>query len=142
MELPKGLRYTSEHEWVLVEAGVATVGVTDHAQQMLGDVVFVEMPEIGTEIIKDETFGVIESVKAASDIFAPVSGEVAEINEELGDHPEFINQSPYEKGWIIRVEMSNRNDVDDLMVSDKYREFLVKEAGSDMRFVDTCIFEN
>ena len=132
MELPEGLRYTREHEWVLLEAGVATAGVTDHAQQMLGDVVFVEMPEIGTEIIKDEPYGVIESVKAASDIFAPVSGEVAEINEELGDHPEFINQSPYEKGWIIRVKMSNRNDVDDLMDGSKYREFLKKEAGSDM----------
>jgi glycine cleavage system H protein len=129
MELPEGLRYTNEHEWVLVEAGVAKIGVTDHAQQMLGDVVFVEMPEIGTEITKDEPFGVIESVKAASDIFAPVSGQVTEINEELGDHPEYINQSPYEKGWIIKVEMSNRNDVDDLMDSGKYREFVEKEAG-------------
>ena len=131
MEFPEGLRYTSEHEWVLVEAGAATIGVTDHAQQMLGDVVFVEIPEIGTEIVKDEPFGVIESVKAASDIFAPVSGQVTEINEELGDHPEYVNQSPYEKGWIIRVIMSNSNDVDDLMDSDKYREFLEKEAGSD-----------
>ena len=132
MGLPEELLYTSEHEWVLVEAGAATVGVTDHAQQMLGDVVFVEMPEIGTEIIKDEPFGVIESVKAASDIFAPVSGEVTEINEELGDHPEFINQSPYEKGWIIKVKMSDSKDGDDLMNSVSYREFLENEAGSDI----------
>ena len=132
MELPKELRYTDEHEWMMVEAGVATTGVTEHAQQMLGDVVFVEMPEIGTELIKDESFGVIESVKAASDIFAPVSGKVVELNEELGNHPEFINQSPYGKGWIIRVKMSNSDDINDLMDSEKYKEFLEKEAGSDM----------
>lgn len=131
MELPEGLRYTSEHEWVLVEAGTATIGATDHAQQMLGDVVFVEMPEIGTEITRDEPFGVIESVKAASDIFAPVSGEVTEINEELGDHPEFINQSPYEKGWIVKIKMSNSNDVVDLMDSSEYKDFLEKEAGAE-----------
>jgi glycine cleavage system H protein len=130
MEFPEELRYTSEHEWVLAEAAMAKIGVTDHAQQMLGDVVFVEMPEIGTEITKDEPFGVIESVKAASDIFAPVSGKVTEINEELGDHPEYVNQSPYEKGWIVRVEMSNTSDVDDLMDSVKYKLFLEKEAGS------------
>ncbi len=131
MELPEGLRYTSEHEWVLVEAGTATIGLTDHAQQMLGDVVFVEMPEIGTEITMDEPFGVIESVKAASDIFAPVSGEVTEINEELGDHPEFINQSPYEKGWIVKIKISNSNDVVDLMASSEYKDFLEKEAGAE-----------
>jgi glycine cleavage system H protein len=130
MEIPEELRYTDEHEWVIAGGDVAKIGVTDHAQQMLGDVVFVEMPEIGTEIKKGEPFGVIESVKAASDIFSPVSGEVTEINEELGDHPEYINQSPYDRGWIIKAKMSNPNDFDDLMGSSMYREFLEKENGS------------
>ena len=122
MELPEGLRYTIEHEWVLVEAGTATIGVTDHAQQMLGDVVFVEMPEIGTEITRDEPFGVIESVKAASDIFAPVSGEVIEVNEELSKHPELINYDPYNEGWIVKIKMSNLDEITSLMSKDEYNK--------------------
>lgn len=129
MQFPDELCYTNEHEWVLVEDGTAKVGITDYAEQMLGDIVYVEMPEIGTEIHKGETFGVVESVKAASDIYAPVSGEVIEVNEDLGEHPEYINQSPYENGWIIKVRLSDKNEVSSLMDSRGYQEFILKEDG-------------
>jgi glycine cleavage system H protein len=127
MQFPDELLYSTGHEWILVENGMAKVGLTDYAEQMLGDVVYVEMPEIGTEVTKGEAFGVVESVKAASDIYAPVSGEVTGINEELGEHPEHINRSPYELGWIIKVKISNKADLDDLMDSKKYQEYILKE---------------
>ena len=127
MEFPDELLYSAGHEWILVENGMGKVGITDYAEQMLGDVVYVEMPEIGTEIIKGEAFGVVESVKAASDIYAPVSGEVTGINEDLGEHPEHINRSPYELGWIIKVKISNKADLDDLMDRKKYQEYILKE---------------
>lgn len=127
MQFPDELLYSTGHEWILVENGMGKVGITDYAEQMLGDVVYVEMPEIGTEITKGEAFGVVESVKAASDIYAPVSGEVTGINEELGEHPEHINRSPYELGWIIKVKISNKADLDDLMDSKKYQEYILKE---------------
>lgn len=128
MQFPDGLLYSMEHEWILVENETAKVGITDYAEQMLGDVVYVEMPEIGTEITKGEAFGVVESVKAASDIYSPASGEVTGINEGLGEHPEHINQSPYEKGWIIEIKISNKADLDDLMDSKKYREYILTET--------------
>ena len=128
MQFPDELLYSTGHEWILVENGMAKVGLTDYAEQMLGDVVYVEMPEIGTEITKGEAFGVVESVKAASDIYAPVSGEVTGINEDLGEHPEHINRSPYELGWIIKVKISNKADLDDLMDSKKYQEYILKET--------------
>ena len=127
MQFPDELLYSTGHEWILVENGMAKVGLTDYAEQMLGDVVYVEMPEIGTEVTKGEAFGVVESVKAASDIYAPVSGEVTGINEDLGEHPEHINRSPYELGWIIKVKISNKADLDDLMDSKKYQEYILKE---------------
>lgn len=127
MQFPDELLYSTGHEWILVENGMGKVGITDYAEQMLGDVVYVEMPEIGTEITKGEAFGVVESVKAASDIYAPVSGEVTGINEDLGEHPEHINRSPYELGWIIKVKISNKADLDDLMDSKKYQEYILKE---------------
>ena len=128
MQFPDELLYSTGHEWILVENGMGKVGITDYAEQMLGDVVYVEMPEIGTEITKGEAFGVVESVKAASDIYAPVSGEVTGINEDLGEHPEHINRSPYELGWIIKVKISNKADLDDLMDSKKYQEYILKET--------------
>ena len=127
MQFPDELLYSTGHEWILVENGMGKVGITDYAEQMLGDVVYVEMPEIGTEVTKGEAFGVVESVKAASDIYAPVSGEVTGINEDLGEHPEHINRSPYELGWIIKVIISNKADLDDLMDSKKYQEYILKE---------------
>ncbi len=127
MDFPDELKYTNQHEWVSVERDKALIGITDYAQQQLGDVVFVELPEIGTEISKGEAFGVVESVKAASDIYAPVSGEVIEINETLEEHPEVLNQSPYEKGWIIKIRIYDISELEELMGSEAYQEFVQKE---------------
>jgi glycine cleavage system H protein len=130
MDFPEELRYTEKHEWISDEGGKATIGVTEYAQERLGDVVFIEMPEIGMKINKGEAFGVIESVKAASDIFTPVSGEVTGINWTLEDHPEYINQSPYGEGWIIKVRMSDATELNDLMGSEKYRKFVEQEESN------------
>jgi len=128
MEIPKDLKYTNEHEWARIEGDIATVGITDYAQESLGDVVYIETPEIGTEVKKGEEFGSIESVKAVSDVFSPISGEIIEVNEELADHPEYINQSPYDKGWIVKIKISNPEEADELMDSTKYEEFVKKES--------------
>lgn len=126
MDFPKELKYTDQHEWLRIEGDEAVVGITDYAQHSLGDVVYVELPEKDTEIVKGESFGVVESVKAASDIYAPISGKVSSINEELEEHPEFINQSPYEKGWIIKVRYADSKELDNLMDNEAYQKF-VKE---------------
>lgn len=128
MSIPEDLRYTGKHEWIRTEGEYGTVGITDYAQQMLGDIVFVELPELGTLIRKGESFGVVESVKAASDIYAPVSGEVVEVNEGLAEHPELVNHSPYGKGWMIRVKISNPAELDDLMDCREYENFVQKES--------------
>jgi glycine cleavage system H protein len=128
MDMPKDLRYTNEHEWVRKEGDSATIGITDYAQQLLGDVVYVEMPEAGASVTRGESFGVVESVKAASDIYAPGSGEVVEIHQELDEHPEYINQSPYGQGWIIKVKLSNPSEVDELMDQARYQELVMKES--------------
>lgn len=128
MNIPENLYYTSEHEWARIEGDTAIVGITDYAQQSLGDVVYVELPDVGTELKKGVEFGSIESVKAVSDIFSPVSGEVIEVNEEISDHPEYINQSPYDKGWIIKIKMSNPDEVKELMNSTQYKEMVEKES--------------
>jgi len=107
MEFPEGLKYSKEHEWVLVEGTSATIGITEYAQEELGDIVFVELPEVGEKIVKDDPFGAVESVKAVSDIYAPVSGAVVETNEILPDNPETINDDPYGDGWMVRVELSD-----------------------------------
>ena len=130
MDFPEELRYTEEHEWIRDDGGKATIGVTEYAQQRLGDVVFVEMPETGMKINKGEAFGVIESVKAASDIFIPVSGEVTGINLTLEDHPEYINQSPYGNGWIIEIRMSDAAELQELMDHEKYRVFVEQEESN------------
>ena len=126
MEIPKDLRYTDEHEWAKIGGDVAIVGVTDYAQQSLGDVVYIELPEIGSEVKKGEELGSIESVKAVSDVFSPMSGEVIEVNEELSDHPEYINQSPYGKGWIVKIKISKPEEAKELMDSVQYEEFVKK----------------
>jgi glycine cleavage system H protein len=131
MEFPKELRYSREHEWVAVEDSIATIGITDYAQEQLGDVVYVELPEVGTQVTKDEAFGVVESVKAVSDIYAPVSGTVTEVNLPLADSPETINEDPYGDAWMIRVEMSDPEELDDLMTAAEYREFVEEEKGEE-----------
>ena len=127
MEFPKELRYSREHEWVAVEDTIATIGITDYAQDQLGDIVYVELPEVGTHVTKDEAFGVVESVKAVSDIYAPVSGTVTEVNVGLPDSPETINEDPYGDAWMIRVEMSDPEELEDLMTVAEYKQFIEEE---------------
>jgi glycine cleavage system H protein len=127
MEFPDELKYTEEHEWVLLEDGVVTVGISDFAQDALGDVVFVELPEVGTVLEAGKPFGVVESVKAVSDVYAPVSGEVIGINEELQDTPELINTSPYEDGWMLKIKLADNTELDDLMDAGDYQEFVEEE---------------
>ena len=127
MEFPKELRYSREHEWVAVEENIATIGITDYAQDQLGDLVYVELPEVGAQVTKDEAFGVVESVKAVSDIYAPVSGTVTEVNVGLPDSPETINEDPYGDAWMIRVEMSDPEELEDLMKAAEYKKFIEEE---------------
>jgi len=126
-QVPENLKYSKDHEWVRVEGTKAYIGVTYFAQEELGDIVFVELPEPGTKLSVDETFGTVESVKTVSDMFAPVSGEVVEINQELVDNPEFVNESPYEKGWMVAIEMSNPDELNQLLDSQTYEQH-VSEA--------------
>lgn len=126
MNTPKDLRYSAEHEWVKVEGERVRVGITDFAQSELGDIVFVELPEVGDEITLDQPFGSVESVKTVSELYAPVSGKVVEINEELNDSPEFVNESPYEKAWMITVELTDSSEVEKLMTPEQYEE-MIKE---------------
>ena len=121
---PQDCRYTKDHEWVRFDGDIATVGITDHAQSELGDVVFVELPEPGTQVTQGQSFGVVESVKAASDLYAPVSGEVIETNVALADSPDQVNQQPYEGGWMIKVRAGNVSETDTLMDADAYEAYL------------------
>ncbi|WP_209125016.1 glycine cleavage system protein GcvH [Alkalihalobacillus sp. BA299] len=127
MNLPKELKYSEEHEWVKVDGNKVHVGITDFAQSELGDIVFVELPEVGDEITADEPFGSVESVKTVSELYAPVSGKVVEINEELDDAPELVNESPYEKAWMIVVELSDVSELDNLMTAEKYEEMISED---------------
>jgi glycine cleavage system H protein len=128
MKFPKKLRYTREHEWVLIEGNQATVGITDFAQHELGEVVYVELPKVGDSVTKDEPFGVVKSVKAASDVYAPVSGEVTESNDDLVSSPELINDDPYGDAWLIRVEMSDSSEVEHLMTAQDYKDYVEEEG--------------
>ena len=127
MDFPEELKYTEEHEWVLVEDDIVTIGVTDFAQDQLGDIVFVELPEVGDMLEEGGTFGVVESVKAVSDVYAPVSGEVVEINEALPDEPEALNNSPYDAGWMIKVKVTDPAVVEGLMDVTAYQAFIAEE---------------
>lgn len=127
MEFPEDLRYSKEHEWVLVEGNVATIGITDYAQDQLGDIVFVELPAIGDKVSKEDAFGVVESVKAVSDIYAPVSGRVLEVNDDLPDNPEMLNEDPYGDGWIIKIEMNDPDDLKDLLTATEYETYVAEE---------------
>jgi len=127
MDFPEELKYTEEHEWVLIEDDIATIGITDFAQDQLGDVVFVELPAVGDELEAGKTFGVVESVKAVSDIYAPMTGEVIEINEDLPDEPETLNTSPYEDGWLVKIRIANPEEADELLDAADYLELLEKD---------------
>ena len=121
--IPEDLHYSKDHEWVRVEGDVAVVGITDYAQNSLGDVVYVELPKAGEQFAANESFGSVESVKAVSEVFSPVTGEVAGANESLNDEPEKVNQDPYGEGWMIRMKMSNPGEVDSLLTAAEYEDF-------------------
>ncbi|MBO8163332.1 MAG: glycine cleavage system protein GcvH [Brevibacillus sp.] len=126
MEFPKELKYSEEHEWVRVEGNKAYIGITSFAQSELGDIVFVELPEVGAELKQDEPFGSVESVKTVSELYAPISGRVVEVNGELETAPELVNSSPYDKAWMIVVEIADPSELDKLMDAAQY-EAMVKE---------------
>ncbi len=122
MTFPENLKYTKEHEWILIDGDTATVGITDFAQRELGDIVYVEVDTEGEELDRDEVFGTVEAVKTVSDLFMPVSGEVLEFNEALEDEPELINKDPYGKGWIIKIKILNTDEVNDLLDAEAYKK--------------------
>ncbi len=124
MQIPAELKYTKDHEWARIDGNIATIGITDYAQSELGDVVYVELPEIGTQTTQGESFGTIEAVKAVSDLFAPFSGEVTEVNKKLNDQPEIINQDPYGEGWIIKIKISDKSEIDNLLDNKQYEELI------------------
>jgi len=126
MSTPKELRYSEEHEWVKVEGDKIRIGITDFAQHELGDIVFVELPEVGDELKADEPFGSVESVKTVSELYAPISGKIVAVNEDLSDDPQFVNESPYEKAWMVLIEPTDVSEVDKLMSAEQYEE-MIKE---------------
>ncbi len=125
---PQDLLYSKEHTWAKVEGDTALIGITDFAQSELGDIVFVELPEVGAQVKQGEAMGVIESVKAVSDLHAPVSGEVVEVNQELEDVPETVNESPYEDGWIVKVKLADKGELDKLLDVGKYEGLLAQSS--------------
>jgi len=128
MNVPADLRYSKEHEWIAVADGVGTVGITDHAQEELGDVVFVELPEVGSTCEKDGSVASLESVKAVSEVYSPVSGEIVESNEALADAPETLNEDPYSGGWIYKIRLSDASELDELMIAEEYTKFAAEES--------------
>ena len=124
MEIRDNLKYSEDHEWVQIEGDIATVGISDYAQDALGDVVFVELPEVGSAVEAGEPFGVVESVKAVSDLLSPLSGEVVEINSELEDTPDSVNSAPFDAAWMIKVKMNNSAQLDELMDAGRYGSYV------------------
>jgi glycine cleavage system H protein len=124
MNIPSNLKYTKDHEWVLIEGDVATVGITDFAQKELGDIVYVEVETLDQTLDKDEVFGTVEAVKTVSDLFLPLSGEIIEFNDDLESNPEEVNADPYGKGWMIKVKIANPAEVEELLSSDAYKELI------------------
>jgi glycine cleavage system H protein len=126
-EVPTELKFLSSHEWVLVEGNVATIGVSDHAQELLGDLVYVELPEQGSTVAAGDTAGVIESVKAASDTYAPLSGEIIEVNDELEDSPEKINNDPYGDGWMYKIAIEDAEEIENLLNAEAYTDSIAED---------------
>ncbi|WP_251519269.1 MULTISPECIES: glycine cleavage system protein GcvH [Staphylococcus] len=124
MAVPNELKYSKDHEWVKVDGETVTIGITEYAQNELGDIVFVELPEVDDELKEEDTFGSVESVKTVSELYAPVSGKVVSVNDELEDSPEFVNESPYEKAWMVKVELSDESQLDSLLSADQYAEMI------------------
>lgn len=126
MEFPANLKYTKDHEWIRIEDGTGIVGITDYAQGELGDVVFVELPTVGVKVEQGKQFGTIEAVKTVSDIYAPVSGEIIEINSALKDSPEIVNKEPYHGGWMVKIKIENKSELNGLLDAAKYQEMVGK----------------
>ena len=126
--IPENLRYSKDHEWVKVDGDVATIGITDYAQHSLGDVVYVDLPRVGDSFGSHESFGSVESVKAVSEIFTPVAGEVTEVNEALNDTPENVNNDPYGAAWMLKIKMENPNEADGMLSAEEYEEYLNANA--------------
>jgi len=124
MEIKTDLKYTKDHEWISIDGDSATIGITDYAQGELGDIVYVEIESLGEQLDKEEIFGSVEAVKTVSDLFLPVSGEITEMNEGLEDNPELINDDPYGQGWIIKMKISDQNELSDLLSADAYKELI------------------
>ena len=124
MKIPNELKYTKDHEWIAIDGEIATVGITDFAQRELGDIVYVEIETVGELLKADEVFGTVEAVKTVSDLFLPVEGEILELNEDLETSPEDVNNDPYEKGWMIKMKVSNPSDLDNLLSSDNYKKLI------------------
>lgn len=126
MNFPTNLKYTKDHEWLRIEGDTGWIGITDYAQGELGDIVFVELPAVGSELEQGKTFGTIEAVKAVSDLYAPVTGEVVEVNKEVQDSPEVVNKEPYERGWMLKVKLTNQSELGALLDVDAYKKFIGK----------------
>ena len=124
MDLPQNLKYTKEHEWVKIDGDLLIVGITDHAQSELGDIIFIEFPDLSQIISKDDSFGTIEAVKTVADLFAPVSGKIIEINQDLEDNPELVNSDPYGEGWIVKITDFDKSQLDALLDSNNYEEII------------------
>ena len=124
MKIPNELKYTKDHEWISIDGDIATVGITDFAQRELGDIVYVEIETVGELLKADEVFGTVEAVKTVSDLFLPVEGEILELNEDLETSPEDVNNDPYEKGWMIKMKVSNPSDIDNLLTSEDYKKLI------------------
>tara|TARA_B100000900_G_C20047256_1_gene500452 strand:- start:117 stop:497 length:381 start_codon:yes stop_codon:yes gene_type:complete len=124
MKIPNELKYTKDHEWIAIDGEIATVGITDFAQRELGDIVYVEIETVGELLKADEVFGTVEAVKTVSDLFLPVEGEILELNEDLETSPEDVNNDPYDKGWMIKMKVSNPGDLDNLLSSDDYKKLI------------------
>ena len=124
MKLPHDLKYTKEHEWIRVDDNTATIGITDFAQEELGDIVFVELEEVGDTFDQEDVFGTVEAVKTVSELFAPVSGEIIKINDDLEDEPELVNNDPYGKGWMVKLKISDASELDQLLSAEDYEEII------------------
>ena len=128
LHMQDAIKFTKQHEWVVIRDGIAIIGISDFAQSQLGDIVSIELPKVGSRFKQTQAMAIVDSVKASSDIFCPLSGEVSEVNENLSEHPELINQSPYESGWIVKIRPSNPSDFDSLMTKQEYEGFVGEET--------------
>ena len=124
MNIPEGLKYTKEHEWVKVEGNIGTVGVTDYAQGELGDIIYIDVTTVGSDVSMGDTFGSIEAVKTVSDMYAPVSGKITEFNTAINDNPAIVNQEPYGAGWLVKIDISNMGDLDSLLSPEEYKNLI------------------